>query len=258
MHVLVITDIEGIAGVDSIDMIDESTEGYRRACEYLMADTNAAIDGAFASGATSVTVVDGHGGGKNFIKGLLDRRATQLPAREFSKNTPTHFDALLCVGAHAMAGVENAFLDHTQNSTKWFEYRIGGVPSGELAQQGYCMGYFGVPLVMASGDAAACREAKTLVPDIATACVKTANSRNQAISLPLEDARKLIRAAAKDGVERCKKIAPLSLSLPIDVQITFTRNDFCDQAMHEGLVRNGRTLKKTVEKIECYANLVKL
>lgn len=258
MHVLVITDIEGVAGVDSIDMIDESTEGYRRACEYLMADTNAAVDGAFAAGASRVTVVDGHGSGKNFIEGLLDPRATQLPAREFSKNTPTHFDALLSVGAHAMAGVENAFLDHTQNSTKWFEYRIGGIAQGELAQQGYCMGHFGVPLVMVSGDEAACKEAEALVPEIATACVKTANGRNQAASLPLEEARALIKAAAKDGVERCKKIAPLSLSLPIDLQITFTRNDYCDQAMHEGLERCGRTLKKTVERIGCYSDLVKL
>jgi D-amino peptidase len=258
MRVLVITDIEGIAGVDSIDMIDESTDGYRRACEYLMADTNAAVDGAFAGGATEVIVVDGHGGGDNFLEGLLDPRAILLPAKEFSKNTPTDFDALLCVGSHAMAGTENAFLDHTRNSTKWFEFLIDGVAQGELSIQGYCMGQFGVPLVMVSGDEAVCREAQAFVPSIATACVKTANGRNQATSLPADEARALIRDAARDGVARCKEILPLTLSLPVEIQLTFCRNDYCDQAMHEGLERHGRTLKKTLEKIECYADLVKL
>jgi D-amino peptidase len=258
MHVLIITDLEGVSLVDSIDMIDESTEDYRRACEYLMADTNAAISGAFDGGADKVTVVDGHGSGKNFIHELLDPRADLLPAIEFSKNTPKDFDALLCVGAHAMAGTENAFLDHTQTSVQWFEYCIGGVPQGEMGQQAYCLGQFGIPLVMASGDEAACSEARWLVPDISTACVKKANGRNKAICIPQEEAAKLIRSAASDGVKRCKSIAPLRLKLPVEVSITYCRNDYCDRAMHEGLQRNGRKLTKTVDKIETYRDLVKL
>ena len=78
----------------------------------------------------------------------------------------------MCVGAHAMAGTEKAFLDHTQSSTDWFEYCIAGNPQGEMAQQAYFLGAFGVPLVMMSGDAAACAEAKALVPNVAIACVK--------------------------------------------------------------------------------------
>ena len=33
MKVLIITDIEGICGVDNISMIDENTDGYKKACE---------------------------------------------------------------------------------------------------------------------------------------------------------------------------------------------------------------------------------
>ena len=258
MHVLVITDIEGICGVDSIDMIDESTAGYCRAREYLMADTNAAIDGAFSAGADAVTVVDGHGSGENFIPDLLDARASRLGAKEFSKNAPLGYDALICIGAHAMAGTEGAFLDHTQSSQKWFEYCINNTPCGELAQQGYCLGFFGTPLVMVSGDTAACREALALVPHLATAPIKEANGRNHAQSLPQSQAHEMIRAAAKDGVLRAHRIAPCILPLPARVSITFTRCDYCDAAMHEGLQRNGRTLSKTVKSISCYRDLVKL
>ena len=257
MHALIITDLEGISGVDSIDMIDEATPGYRVACEALMADTNAAIDGAFAGGATRVSVVDGHGGGANFIPTLLDPRAEQLAAATFSRQPPNGFDVLLCVGAHAMAGTENAFLDHTQNSTKWFSYCLNGVPAGELAQQGYCLGHFGVPLVMVSGDAAACREAKALVAGVATAIVKEANGRNAATCLAKDKARAQIRAAAADGVRRHAEIAPLTLPLPAALSLTFCRNDYCDAAMHEGLERNGRTVTKRLEAITCYRDLVK-
>ena len=258
MHILIITDLEGISCVDSIDMIDESREGYRLACEYLMSDTNAAVEGAFSGGASRVTVVDGHGGGKNFIPAMLDPRAEHLPASAFSKNPPLDYDAFLCIGAHAMAGTENAFLDHTQNSTKWFEYCINGTPQGEMAQQAFFLGHYAIPLVMASGDAAACREAQDMVPEIATATVKTADGRNRAVCLPMEEARELIRRAAEDGVRRAKEIKPLKLTLPAELKLTFCRNDYCDAAMHAGVKRHGRTLIKTVESIETYLDLAKL
>lgn len=258
MHVLIITDLEGISCVDSIDMIPYENEGYQRACGYLMADVNAAVDGAFAGGATKVTVIDGHGGANNFMMELLDKRAVCIPASEFAGNSPQSYgyDALMCVGAHAMAGTEKAFLDHTQSSTDWFEYCIAGKPQGEMAQQAYFLGAFGVPLVMMSGDAAACAEAKELVPNVATACVKEAHCRNQAVCLPQEEALDRIRLAARDGAERYREIAPCVLQLPAEIKLTYCRNDYCDRMMHPGLERNGRTVRKTIEKIETYHDLV--
>ena len=52
MTVVIMTDLEGISGVDDISMIDESGEGYRFACAQLMKDTNAAVAGCFDGGAT--------------------------------------------------------------------------------------------------------------------------------------------------------------------------------------------------------------
>ena len=256
MHVLIITDLEGISCVDSIDMIPYDTEGYKKACEYLMYDTNAAVDGAFLGGADKVTVVDGHGGGKNFIMELLDSRATYLPVREFVDKPIKEFgfDALMCVGAHAMAGTVNGFLDHTESSVQWFEYCLGGVPCGEMAPEAYTLGTVGAPFIMASGDEAVCKEAKELVPDIAVAIVKKAIKRNEAECLPLEESLELIRNAAKDGVERCNEIAPLKLSLPTELKITFTRNDYCDNYANPNHKRNGRTLTRMLEKVERYGD----
>lgn len=254
MRVIIITDLEGVSCVNSIDMITD--EGYIKACELLMDDTNAAADGAFAGGADEVVVVDGHGGGNNFIKERLDNRAVQLAAGEFIYSGFDCYDAVVCIGAHAMAGTERAFLDHTQNSREWFEFTVGGKSYGELGQQAITAGAFGVPIVAVSGDTAACNEAKALFPDIACAEVKTAKVRNRAECLEQAEALKLIFEAVKDGVERCKKIKPYKISLPTEKALTFYRSDMCDTAMHEGLIREGRTIKKTIEKIENYTDVV--
>ena len=166
------------------------------------------------------------------------------------------FDALLCVGAHAMAGTEMAFLDHTQSSVSWFDFQIGGVSYGELGQDAIAFGAFDVPLVMVSGDEAACREARTLAENCACAVVKTALCRNKAECLPQAEALERIREAAADGVRRCGEIKPFKVSLPTEYRVTFTRNDYCESAMHEGLTRSGRTLTKTLERITCCGDLL--
>ena len=48
------TDLEGISEIDSMHMIERTGQRYRQCCEHLMADLNAAIDGAFAGGASHV------------------------------------------------------------------------------------------------------------------------------------------------------------------------------------------------------------
>ena len=58
------TDLEGIAGIDSFEMMQRTSETYRDCCKLLMGDLNAAIE-ALAGDADHVTVLDSHGGGGN-------------------------------------------------------------------------------------------------------------------------------------------------------------------------------------------------
>ena len=62
MRALLISDLEGITGVDSIDMIFDQGEGYRRACELLTGDVNTAVESLLDEGVQECFVVDGHGG----------------------------------------------------------------------------------------------------------------------------------------------------------------------------------------------------
>ena len=257
MNILLMTDIEGISGVDSIEMIPADSEGYPKACRELMLDTNAAIEGFFAAGADKVYVYDGHGRGTNFIKEMLDPRATRLFRDNFhSIVTSGEIDAYAEVGLHAMAGTEGGFLEHTQSSKTWFDYKINGVSSGEFVQGAAYVGRYGIPFIFVSGDVAACREAERFVPGIKCAIVKEALSRNVAKSLPKDEALRLIYESARESVALIPKIKPYKIDLPAEITVTLQRTDYCDELAKKYERTDGRTVRKVIEDITDYASLI--
>lgn len=258
MKVMIVTDLEGISLVDSIDMMDRTTEGYKFACQRLMLDTNAAIQGAIDAGADEILVVDGHGSGTNFIEGQLDPRATQT--RDF--RNPRIFDgcvAYLEVGLHAKPGTLNGFLDHVQSSKFFYNYYVNGKTYGELAQGALYCGDAGVPVVMVSGDEAACAEAAEMIDGIECAVVKKGIGRNKAECLPSEEALKRIREAAYRGVKKAATIKPFTVDMPAELKLEFLRADYCENhlARHPKYPRlDARTIGHTIYKFDDYLDLV--
>ena len=255
MRVYIVSDVEGISDVSSIDMMDRTSELYQQTRKCLMDDVNAAVDGAFRGGATEVFVVDGHGGGGSFIEGALDPRATQILAKDSAKMSLEIFDMAFCVGAHAMAGTEKAFLDHTQTSATWFSFSVNGKEYGELGQLAIVAGMSDVPLVMMCGDRAACEEAAALIEGITCVEVKSAQIRNECTCIPTVEAHEMIRAAAEKAVRNYKAVKPYKVTLPAAISVTFTRNDHCDAKAKPCYKRRGRTLEKTVDTLRCHADL---
>ena len=251
MTIFIETDLEGISGVSTLEMV---TEGDRYARERLMADTNAAVRGAFDGGADRVLVLDGHGGGHNFIDGMLDPRAG-ISGVDGAEGA----DGCFLIGAHAMAGTQNAFLDHTQSSVSWHRYRINGREYGEAGQLAAYAGAFGVPLVMASGDFAACAEIRSLFGNLETAIVKTASRRNRAQCFPEADAERLIYEAARRAVERIGEFSPFRILLPAEITVEFNRTDYADAAMdrHPDAERTDpRTVRRIIREIRSYSDLL--
>lgn len=250
MNVFIATDLEGISGIDHIDMVmNVGTEGHRFACERLMLDTNAAIEGAFEGGAKKVYVIDGHAGGNNFIEGMLDPRAEEL-----KMSTPgrlelmEQMDAYMVVGLHAMAGTINGFLDHTQSGTGWHDFYVNGRKCGELAQEAIFAGIYDIPVVMVSGDEAACCEARQFLGDIECALVKYGVGRNRARLVDLEESLLRIRNASRNGLKLVGKIRPYKPILPMELKLEVNRSDLCDiYAERPDIERlDARTVRKIV------------
>lgn len=235
MKVYMMTDLEGVTGVDQAEQMDFGNEAvYRGSCEKLMLDVNAAVAGAFEGGAEHVAVLDGHGGRNryNFILDMLDERASYVDrSKQEGLALDDTYDATFAVGTHAMAGTLNGFLDHTQSSTTIFNWYLNGRRIGELAQCALSSAAFGVPLVMVSGDEAACAEARAFFNPVETAAVKQGVGRNRAIAYPADVARARIREAARRSLELVGTARPFMPIMPMEVKVEFNRSDYCDGAV---------------------------
>ena len=108
MHVYISVDMEGIAGIATLDQIVRGGHGYKRAQALMTAEANAAIAGAFDAGAQSVLVNDSHGTMDNFLHAELDPRARVLfgsPKLQcMAEGLTAEHDVALFVGYHAPAG----------------------------------------------------------------------------------------------------------------------------------------------------------
>jgi D-amino peptidase len=251
--IYIMTDMEGISGIREPIQCSHDNPEWQTARRLLVGDVNAAIAGAFDGGADEVLVSDGHGGGPNFLLEEMDPRATyERPngARDYLPGLDETCAGVFQIGAHAMAGTLGGFLDHTQSSVHWFEYRINDRPCGEIGQVGAGAGHYGVPVLLVTGDTKACEEGRRFFGEIETVAVKEAISRNRARCLHPERARELIRQAAKRAVGLTHMVEPWRLEARIEVTLTYTRQDYADQvARNPGVERLGaRTVRKVVQR----------
>lgn len=233
MNVYIVTDMEGISGIWRQEMVQESApEHYNVGRRLLMGDINAAIRGAFEGGATQVLVNDGHGGAPHVILEEMDERAEYV--RPISGcplvGLDESFHAVFHVGGHAMAGTKNGFLDHTQSSMSWYNFYVNGHKYGEIGQTAITAGHYGVPLLLVTGDKAACAEAQNLLGEgnCATVAVKEGLGRQWARCLQPARARRMIQEGAKQALELVGKVQPYRIETPARVRLEFYRSDMAD------------------------------
>lgn len=258
MNVFILTDLEGIAGVTSIEQMERGSEGYRRAQVSLGESINIAADTCFKCGADEVFILDGHGGGGNIVEGSLDGRITQVSLTEWQRLLADgKIDCQIELGCHARAGTPGGFLDHTMSSKKWFSYRINGVEFGELGIHAVICGFYCVPVIACTGDETACKQAKEYIPEIYTAAVKRASRRNSAIAF--ENADEILRETIETAIKNRRKIKPFKVIFPLTIELTYYRTDMCEEVFEhcDGSVTriDARTLQKTIEKITNYSDL---
>lgn len=245
MKILIMTDLEGVAGVVSFDDQTGPTGRYYEAAKKLLtAEVNAAVDGLVDAGVEEVLVVDGHGAGAISFEDLhpVARLLHGRPMPAWASFAPIFaaYDACMMIGQHAMAGVPTGNLNHTQNSSAVDYYQLNGRKIGEIAQFALFCGDAGVPMIFLSGDEDACQEAQALLPGIVTASVKQGLGRTSAISLAAVEARRRIREGAKQAAEQQRKtpLQPLVWGPPYILEIRyFSTTDADARAAQPGFER---------------------
>ncbi len=253
MKILIAADMEGITGVVHWDQVNPNHSEYARFRKLMTADVNAAIRGAFAGGASSVIVTDGHNNGRNILIEELDERASLTsgsPAPlSMVSGVDEDVDGVMFVGYHGRMGAQNAILDHTWSDERVSGLWINGRAFGESGLNGAVCGHFNVPIIMASGDQTLCAEVQEFFGNkIETAQVKKAVSRMSAECLPPAVTTKLIEEIAKRAVINLKSKKapkPFKVAAPIKMTVEFEQSDMADRAALMPFAK--RTMDRRVE-----------
>lgn len=231
VRIYVNTDLEGISGVYKFSQTREKDTPLNiQACEYFMDDVAAVIRGLRDGGADDIVVLDGHGS-QVVIPYLMEPGATYITGRprpgagNLSLLDST-FSAMVMIGFHAMMGTPDGVLNHTQSSKTENRYWYNGVESGELAQNAIIAGYYGVPVIMVSGDEATCSEAvKFFGENIVTVPVKKGLSREAAVLYPFDETRQALYDGAVKAMSVISSCKPYRIEFPAKVKMQYLSTD---------------------------------
>jgi D-amino peptidase len=243
--VYMVTDMEGVDGIfnweDQCDPF--KSPRWAESQKLLTGEVNAAVDGLYEGGATEVVVADLHDSSRSLSVTTVDPRARLLQGQGIppTLGIDSSYSAIIFIGQHAMAGAEKGVLNHTQAFTIqniWVNNKL----AGEIGERTMLAGYYGVPVIMLSGDAAACKEIQDLVPEAECAEVKSGVSRTGGYSLSHTAACALIREKARRAMQHLSEFKSYKIAGPVEVRIEFTVESTPVYRPREGVERiNERT-----------------
>ncbi len=219
--------MEGVAGVCAWEQVDARTPhpdfaAYRR---YYTQEVTSAIDGARAGGAADVLVNDSHGPMRNLLIDELPRDVRVIfgNRKPFSmvQEADAGFDGAFFIGYHGGAGEADAVLCHTYTPSVVYEVRINDVRCSEATINAGLLGYFGVALLLVTGDLTTVRAVQAQMPWVRGVVVKESIGNFAANSMTPAAARRAIRRGAEEAVRDAAATKPFYFDSPLilDVQL---------------------------------------
>ena len=240
MRVYISVDMEGIAGVNHPDPTDPSDRRYPVSVDLMVGETNAAIEGALAGGATDILVNDSHWNMYNLLPADLHPAARVLQGQKAwsmvagAKPGPDgkpSFDVALFVGYHTRAGHPSGTIAHTYSDMP-VETRLDGRPTGEYGLNALVLGAWGIPVGMVAGDDGLAQEVEPWLPWAERVVVKTIDGGRSAISAHPSVAQERVRAGAERAVRRAAagELQTLRVGPPVAIEVDVARGVIADHA----------------------------
>jgi D-amino peptidase len=225
VKIFISADMEGISGVATNMQLKKESE-YARFRKLMTQDVNAAIDGAFAGGATEVVVADGHGNMSNILIEELDERARLISGNNRVmcqlEGLDESFAGIMFVGHHGReGGSSRTVINHSLAGICVEEIKVNGQVVGETELNARVAGQFGVPAILVTGDDAYVAEVQAALPGIVGAVVKRGIDRFAAELLPPKVAQDIIRKKAEEAVRKAASIEPIRVPGPVTFDVTF-------------------------------------
>ncbi|MEO3430550.1 M55 family metallopeptidase [Pelagibius sp. CAU 1746] len=234
MKIMISVDIEGVAGVCESLQGQRGNPEYETARRLMTEEANAAIRGAFAGGATEVTVADSHGPMRNMIAAELDSRARSVAGRvrplAMIQGVREDHAGVVLIGYHAAAG-NRGVLAHTISSLAFSRIEMNGLQIGEPTLYAGYAAEIGVPLLAVSGDDRLMGEIEEQFPKARRIEVKKAINAYACETLAPSAACDLIEREVRAAVAEAGQQVPLlPCRPPLETTVTFARQIFADAA----------------------------
>ncbi len=246
MKLYVSSDMEGVAGVCAWQQVDARTPHpeyatYRR---YYTLEVAAAIEGARAAGAGEIALNDSHGPMRNFDLDALPPgvRVVFGNRKPFSmvQQADGGFGGAFFVGYHGATGDADAVLCHTYSPGVVYEVAINGVRCSEATINAGLLGYFGVPLLLVTGDRTTVEGVQAQMPWVRGAIVKESIGNFAASTMTPEAARRAIRREAEAAVAGAAAAKPYVFAPPIELAVRLVKTEQADLvSMIPGFERTG-------------------
>jgi len=230
VKVFVISDMEGIAGIVRPEQTNAGEALYEEGRKLYTQEINAAVRGAKAGGATEIVVMDCHGAGKGYdFNSLLPEDlepdceyVVQEEWTEYTEFLEQGVDAALFVGMHARAGAGGGVLNHTVSGPDFQNLWFNGTLVGETGINAALCGTWGCPVLLVTGDDAACREGTELLGDgLTTVEVKQGLGVKSARLLQPGRARELVEAGSKQALSDLKAVEPYDPGRPCEIKVEY-------------------------------------
>lgn len=225
MKIYISVDMEGITGVVTGDQLGPQGFEYSRFREFMTQEANAAIEAAFAGGATEIVVSDSHGNGESLLIEKLPKNITLVRSWPrplmMMQGIDETFAGAIFIGYHSSTTNPAGVRAHTMSSANLADVQLNGVSVPEAGINAAIAGHFNVPVIMISGDDAAVKEATGLLGNIEGAVVKWNYGFHSARTLMPEAANDLIREKVRKAMSRIGEFKPYKISAPIRLDVRF-------------------------------------
>jgi D-amino peptidase len=225
LRVFISVDMEGVAGVATEQQLGPQGFEYARFREFMTKEALAAVNGARAAGATTITVADSHGNYQNLLIEQFpdDVRVVRGGPRPLGMmgGLDAGYDAVVFVGYHASTANVAGVRAHTFSSARLAGVKLNGREMTEGSWNAALAGHYGIPVVFVSGDGDAVREVQAVLGSIEAVETKRSLGFHATETLTPAASAARIEAGVKRALGRRAQATPYRLPAPVTLDVTF-------------------------------------
>ena len=237
MKIWISFDMEGVAGIVDWDQCRPSGGArYDVGCQLMLAEVNAAIEGAIAGGATEVVLNDSHGTMANLDPRAVAGNASYIAGRHkplyMMQGLDESFDAVFLVGYHGSISGRPSTLSHTYNPEVFAAARVNGELVGESGINALVADHYGVPIAFVSGDEVTWAETEAFAAGAEHVVTKESITRFSSANLHPTESCRLIREGAERAARKVAEggVGTPGISRPATLELDVQTGDMAEVA----------------------------